>query len=77
MGKKRSTYGILVAKPAGIRSLGIPSRKSVDNIKMDLRGIGWGGIDWIDPAEDRDQWRAFVDTVMNLRVPLNIGNFFE
>jgi hypothetical protein len=41
----------------------------VDNIKMDLREIGWDGVDWIDLAQDRDQWRAPVNKVMNLRVP--------
>jgi hypothetical protein len=41
----------------------------VDNIKMDLRAIGWGGLDWIDMAQDRDQWRALVNTVLNLQVP--------
>jgi hypothetical protein len=41
----------------------------VDNIKIDLRGIGWDDMDWIDLAQDRDQWRALVNTVMNLRVP--------
>jgi hypothetical protein len=41
----------------------------VDNIKIDLRKIGWDGIDWIDLVQDRDQWRALVNTVMNLRVP--------
>jgi hypothetical protein len=41
----------------------------VDNIKIDLREIGWDGMDWIDLAQDRDQWRAFVNTVMNYRVP--------
>jgi hypothetical protein len=41
----------------------------VDNIKMDLREIGWGDVDWIDMAQDRDQWRALVNTVLNLRVP--------
>jgi hypothetical protein len=50
--------------------LGRPRHKWEDNIKMDLREIGWGvGMDWIDLAQDRDQWRAFVNTVMNLRVP--------
>jgi hypothetical protein len=44
-------------------------RRWVDNIKMDLRGIGWDGVDWIELAQDRDQWRALVNTVMNLRVP--------
>jgi hypothetical protein len=46
----------------------------VDNIKMDLREIGWDGVDWIDLAQDRDQWRALVNTVMNLRVPQNVEN---
>jgi hypothetical protein len=49
----------------------------VDNIKMDLREIGWDGMDWIDLAHDRDQWRALVNTVMNLRVPENAGNFLS
>jgi hypothetical protein len=56
-------------KSDGKRPLKIPRRRWVDNIKMDLRDIGWGCIDWIDVAEDRDQWRALVNTVMNLRVP--------
>jgi hypothetical protein len=58
-----------VAKPEGKRSLGRPRRRWVDNIKIDLRQIGWGGMDWIDLAQDRDQSRALVNTVMNLRVP--------
>jgi hypothetical protein len=49
----------------------------VDNIKIDLREIGWDGVDWIDLAEDRDQWRALVNTVMNLRVPKNAGKFLS
>jgi hypothetical protein len=51
------------------RPLGKPRRRWVNNIKMDLRWIGWDGMDWIDLALDRDQWRALVNTVMNLRVP--------
>jgi hypothetical protein len=47
----------------------------VDNIKMDLRGIGWDGMDWINLAQDRDKWRALLNTVMNLRVPQNARNF--
>jgi hypothetical protein len=57
----------LVAKPEGKRSLRRPRRRWVDNIKMDLREIGWDGMDWIDLAQDRDQWRTHVSTVMNLR----------
>jgi hypothetical protein len=45
------------------------SRRWVDNIKMDLREVGWDGVDWIDMAQDRNQWRALVNTVLNLRVP--------
>jgi hypothetical protein len=58
-----------VGKPEGKRPLGRPRRRWVDNIKIDLRGIGWDDMDWIDLAQDRDQWRAFVNTVMNFRVP--------
>jgi hypothetical protein len=52
----------------GKAPLGRPRRRWVDNIKMDLREIGWVGMDWIDLAQDRDQWRALVNAVMNLRV---------
>jgi hypothetical protein len=57
-----------VGKPERKRPLGRPGRR-LDNIKMDLREIGWGGMDWIDLVQDREQWRALVNTVMNLRVP--------
>jgi hypothetical protein len=69
MGEKRNAYRILVGKPEGKRPLGIPRRRLVDNIKMDLREIGCDGMDWIDLAQDRDQWRALLSTVMKLRVP--------
>jgi hypothetical protein len=62
-------YKILVGKPEVKRPLGRPSRRWVDNIKIDLRERGWDGRDWIDLAQDRDRWRALVNTVMNLRVP--------
>jgi hypothetical protein len=68
MGEKVSAYRILVGKPEEKRPLGRPGRRWVNNIKMDLREIGWDGVDWIDMAQDRDQWRALVNTVMNLRV---------
>jgi hypothetical protein len=66
-----------VGKPEGKRPLGRPRRRWVDNIKMDLREIGWYGVDWMDMAQDRDQWRALVNTVLNLRVPLNAGKFLS
>jgi hypothetical protein len=69
IGKTRNAYRILVGKPEGKRSLGRPRRRWVDNIKMDLREIGWDGMDWIELAHDREQWGALVNTVMNLRVP--------
>jgi hypothetical protein len=59
----------LVGKPEGRRPLGRPRLRWVDNIKIDLRETGWGGMGWIDLAQDRDQWRALVNTVMNLQVP--------
>jgi hypothetical protein len=68
-GEKRNAYRILVGKQEGKRPLGRPGSMWVDNIKIYLRVIGWGGMDWIDLAQDRDQWRALVNTVMNLRVP--------
>jgi hypothetical protein len=69
MGEERNAYRILVGKRQGKTPLGRPRRRWEDNIRMDLREIGWGGVDWIDLVQDRDQWRAHVKTVMNLRVP--------
>jgi hypothetical protein len=68
MGERSGAYRVLVAKPEGRRPLGRPWRRWEDNIKMDLREVGWGGADWIDLAQDRNRWRALVYTVMNLRV---------
>jgi hypothetical protein len=68
---------ILVGKPEGKRPLGRPRRRCVDNIKMDLRERGWDGVDYIGLAQDRDQWRALVNTVLNLRVPWYAGTFLS
>jgi hypothetical protein len=68
-GGKRNAYRILVGNSEGKRPLGRPRRRWVHNIKLDLREVGWDGMDWIDLAQDRDQWQAVVNTVMNFRVP--------
>jgi hypothetical protein len=68
-GEKRNAYRILMGKPEGKRPLGRPRHRWVDNIQIDLREIGWVDVDWMDLALDRDQWRALVNTVMNLRDP--------
>jgi hypothetical protein len=69
MGEMRNAYRLLVGKPERKRPLGRPRRRWVDNIKMNLGEIGWEGRDWIELAQNRDQWRALVNAVMNLRVP--------
>jgi hypothetical protein len=66
---EKNAYRILVGNPEEKRPLGRPGRRWVDNIKMDLREIGWDGMDWIDLAQDMDQWKALVNAVMNLQVP--------
>jgi hypothetical protein len=68
MGVTRKAYRILVGKPEGKRPLGRPRLRWVDNIKMELREIWWDGRDWIELAQNSDQWNALVNTVMNLRV---------
>jgi hypothetical protein len=68
MGEERKMYKVLVGKPEGKRSLGRPRRRREDEIRMDLREIGFGGVDWIRMSQDRDRWWAVVSAVMNLRV---------
>ena len=69
MGEVRGAYRVLVGKPEGKRLLGRPMRRWEDNIKMDHRKLGWGAMDWIDLAEDRDRWRTLVNAAINLWVP--------
>jgi hypothetical protein len=69
MGTRRGVYRVLVGRPEGKRPLGRPRHSWEDNTKMDLRELGIDGTNWIQLAQDRVQWRVFVRTVMNLRVP--------
>jgi hypothetical protein len=69
MGEKRNAYRLLVGKPEGKRPLGRPRRRWVDNIMMDRGEVGWVDVDWIGLAQDRNRWRAVVNSVLNLRVP--------
>jgi hypothetical protein len=68
MGEGRNVYRVLVGKPEGKRQLEKPRSRWEDGIKMDLREIGWGGVEWIHLAQDKDLLRAVVNAVMNLRV---------
>ena len=76
MGERRGVYKVFVGKPEGKRPLGRPRLRWEDNIKIALQEMGCRGMDWIELAQDMDRWRALVNTVMNLRVPRNAGNFF-
>jgi hypothetical protein len=68
MGEERKVYKVLVGKPEGKRPLGRPRRWWEDGIRMDLREIGLGVVDWIRLSQDRDRWRTVVSAVINLRV---------
>jgi len=69
MGKRSGVYRVLVGKPEGQRAVGRTRGGWEDNIKMDLQGVGCGGKDWIELAQDRDRWRELANAVMNLCVP--------
>jgi hypothetical protein len=68
-GEKRNAYRLLVGQPEGKRPLGRQRRRWVVNIRMDLGEVGWGDVDWIGLAHNRNRWRAVVNSVLNLRVP--------
>jgi hypothetical protein len=68
MGGERNVYKVLMGKPEGKRPLGRPRCRWEDGIRMDLREMGWGSVDWIQLTQNMYQWRALVNTVMNLRV---------
>jgi len=69
MGELRGVYRVLVGKPEGKRPLWRPRHRWEDNIKMDLQEVRCGDMDWIELAQDRDRWQAFVNAIMNLQVP--------
>jgi hypothetical protein len=69
MGKRRGAHRILAGRPNGKRPFGRHRHREEDNIKMDVQDVGWGGRDWIDLAQDRDRWWAFVNVVMNRQGP--------
>jgi hypothetical protein len=73
MVEERGVYRVLVGRREGKRPLGRSRRRWEDNIKMDLQEVGCGGMDWIELAQDRDRWRAFVNEVMNFQVQLMQG----
>jgi len=77
MGKGRGVYRLLAGKPEGRRPLGRPRRRWEDNIRMDLREVGCGCVDWMELAQNRDRWRALVSAVMNLRVLIKCGEFLD
>jgi hypothetical protein len=76
-GEKRNICGVLSGKPEGKSSLGSLIRRCLGNFKMCLRDIVWGGINWVDLAQDRPQWRVLVNGIMNLRIQYNPGKFLS
>jgi hypothetical protein len=75
MRKRTNFYRVLVGRPEGKGPFGRPRRRGEDNIKMYLKELRLGGLDWIDLAQDKGRWRAVVKAVMNFLIPLNAGNF--
>jgi hypothetical protein len=77
MGERRVVYMVLVGKPEGRRPLGRPRRRWEDNIRMDLREVGCGGVDWMELAQDKDRWCALVSAIMNLRDSITCWEFLD
>jgi hypothetical protein len=77
MWEKKNAYRILVEEPEGKRPLGRSRHKWMDNIKIYVREMQWGDVDWIDLTQDKGQWRALVNTVMNLQIEYHIGKFLS
>jgi hypothetical protein len=69
MGEKRNSYRLLMGKPERRSPLRRPRRRWLNNIRMNLVEVGWGDVDWIGLVQDRDRWKALVNSVLNLRVP--------
>jgi hypothetical protein len=77
MEEMRNAYNILVGKPDGKRPFGRPGRRWEDNIRMDLREKCWKVVDWMHLDQDKEEWQAFVEMVMNLLVPYKVENFLN
>jgi hypothetical protein len=75
MGEKRNAYRLLVGKPEEKRPLGRPRRRWLDNIRMDLGEVGWGDVGWIRLVQDKNRWRALLNSVFNFRVTRMLGNY--
>jgi hypothetical protein len=75
LGEKRNAYRLLVGKPERKRPLVRPRRRSVDNIRMDLGEVGWGDVDWIGLAQDRNRWRALLNSVLTFGFNEMLGNY--
>jgi len=75
MGERRGVYRVLVGKPEGKRPLGRPKLRWEDNIKINLKEVGYGGMDWLELAQDKDRWRVIVNALMNFRGSTKFGEF--